>query len=81
MASDIDHALKSKARMVLADESSIGVLSMGEQIIVALILDRADLLPRDYTMLDAFDRVGAELAEAAVRVQRAGLQCEETAHG
>ena len=39
------------------------------------------LLPRDYTMLDAFDRLGPELAEAAVRVQRAGLQCEETAHG
>lgn len=67
--------------MVLADESSIGMLSAGERVIVALILDRADLLPRDYTMLDAFDRLGPELAEAAVRVQRAGLQCEETAHG
>lgn len=81
MANCIDHALKSKARMVLADERSIGVLSAGEQVVVALILDRADLLPRDYTMLDAFDRLGPELAEAAVRVQRAGLQCEEAAHG
>jgi hypothetical protein len=54
---------------------------MGERVLIALILDRADLFPRDYTMLDAFDRLGPELAEAAVRVQRAGLQCEETAHG
>jgi hypothetical protein len=77
----IDHALKGKARMVLTDESSIGKLSAGEQVIVALILDRADLLPRDYTMLDAYNRIGPELTEAALRVQRAGLQCEETAHG
>jgi hypothetical protein len=77
----IDNALKGKARMVLADERAIDALPPGERVIVALILDRADLLPRDYTMLDAFDRLGPELAEAAVRVQRAGLQCEETAHG
>ena len=81
MPNSIENTLKAKARMVLADERAIGVLSTGEQVIVALILDRADLLPRDYTMLDAFDRVGSELAEAAVRVQRAGLQCEEASHG
>lgn len=78
---NIDQVLKGKARMVLADERAIGVLSTGERVLIALILDRADLLPRDYTMLDAFDRLGPELAEAAVRVQRAGLQCEEVAHG
>ena len=81
MANCIDHALKGKARRVIRDENSIGVLSTGERIAVALILDRADLLPRDYTMLDAVDRLGAEWTEAALRVQRAGLQCEETAHG
>jgi hypothetical protein len=81
MANSIDHSLRGKARVVLADERSIDALPAGERVIVALILDRADLLPRDYTMLDAFDRLGPELAEAAVRVQRAGLQCEETAHG
>jgi hypothetical protein len=32
----VDHALKGKARMVLADENSISVLSAGEQVIVAL---------------------------------------------
>jgi hypothetical protein len=77
----IDNALKGKSRRVLADECAIDVLPPGERVIVALILDRADLLPRDYTMLDAFDRLGPELAEAAVRVQRAGLECEEAAHG
>lgn len=77
----IDNSLKGKARMVLADERAINRLPAGERVIVALILDRADLLPRDYTMLDAFDRLGPELAEAAVRVQRAGLECEEVAHG
>jgi hypothetical protein len=81
MDTNIDRALKSKARMVLANERAIDALPPGERVIVALILDRADLLPRDYTMLDSFDRLGPELAEAAVRVQRAGLQCEEAAHG
>ena len=77
----IDHALKAKALGVMADESSITKLSAGERVIVALILDRSDLLPRDYTMLDAYNRLGPELTEAALRVQRAGLYCEETAHG
>lgn len=77
----IDNSLKGKARLVRADETAIGRLSAGERVLVALILDRADLLPRDFTMLDAFDRLGPELAEAAVRVQRAGLECEEVAHG
>lgn len=77
----IDHALKAKALGVLTDESSITKLSAGERVIVALILDRSDLLPRDYTMLDAYNRLGPELAEAALRVQRARLHCEETAHG
>lgn len=81
MADIIDHTLRGKARMVIANESAFSALSAGEQVLVALILDRSDLLPRDFTMLDAFNRIGPDLAEAAVRVQRAGLHCEETAHG
>ncbi|HMH29059.1 MAG TPA: hypothetical protein VK580_10765 [Steroidobacteraceae bacterium] len=77
----IDHALRGKALRVLTDESAITKLSDGERVLVALILDRSDLLPRDYTMLDAYNRLGPELTEAALRVQRAGLHCEETAHG
>ena len=60
MRNCIDHALKGRARQVVQDERSIGVLSTGERIAVALILDRADLLPRDYTMLDAVDQQLAE---------------------
>ena len=81
MDSCIDHALRGKARVVLADEAAIGVLSTGERIAVAFILDRADLFPHGYTMLDAFDRLESEWKAAALRVQRTGLQCEEAAHG
>lgn len=78
---NIDLALRGKALRVLTDESAITKLSDGERVLVALILDRSDLLPRDYTMLDAYHRLGPELADAALRVQRAGLHCEESAHG
>jgi hypothetical protein len=81
LASCIDHALKGKARLVQADERAIESLSIRERIAVALVLDRADLFPRDHTMLDAFDQMGPVWSEAALRVQRAGLHCEETAHG
>jgi hypothetical protein len=77
----IDQSLKAKALRVLADEALMAKLGAGEQVLIALILDRSDLLPRDYTMLDAYHRIGPELTEAALRVQRAGLQCEEAAHG
>jgi ABC-type uncharacterized transport system YnjBCD ATPase subunit len=82
MATSIDHALKCKARMVLADERAISVLPASERIAVAFILDRADLFPHGYSMLDAVTRLGSELTEAARRVQSAGVQCcEESADG
>ncbi len=82
MRSDVDHALKGFARMVRADERRIGVLSTGERIAVALVLDRTDLFPHGgYTVLEAVDRLGREWTAAAFRVQRAGLECEESAHG
>jgi hypothetical protein len=71
------------ARMVEAvekDESHIGVLSTGEALTVALVLDRQDLFPHQkmlsgmpipgYTMLEAMDRVGQEWLEAATAVQK-----------
>jgi len=82
MASDLDHVLKGFARKVLADEQQIRVLSTGEQFAVALILDRTDLFPHGgYTVLEAVDQLGREWTDAAFRVQRAGLTCEEVAHG
>jgi hypothetical protein len=51
------------------DERSIGVLSTGETLAVALVLDRADLM-RGYTMLEAVNRLGDEWFRAAIAVQR-----------
>jgi len=54
------------------DEKSIRVLSTGEQIAVALVMDRKDLFPHGgYTMLEAVDRLGDEWLKAAFKVQRA----------
>jgi hypothetical protein len=56
---------------VQKDEASIGVLSTGEQLAVALVLDRKDLLDKfGYTMLGAADRVGQDWLKAALKVQR-----------
>jgi hypothetical protein len=56
---------------VAEDEAAIGVLSMGESIAVALVLNREDLLPHgDYTWIEAVDRLGPEWFAAAHAVQR-----------
>jgi hypothetical protein len=47
--------------MVAADQDSFGVLSTGERIAVALVLDRYDLLKTTWgTMLEATSRLGPE---------------------
>lgn len=40
---EAERHIASKVRMVLADERSFGVLSSGERIAVAMVLDRRDL--------------------------------------
>jgi hypothetical protein len=72
----VEHHIRTKVRMVVADESLFGVLSTGERIAVALVLDRLDLLTFWGTMLDAVDRLGPEWTQAALRVQRYGLDSE-----
>lgn len=64
--------IRTKVHMVLADESMFGVLSSSEQIAVALVLDRKDLLDecRWGMMLAAINRLGPEWTEAAYQVQR-----------
>lgn len=72
--SHIDDQIRAKVRMVVADEQSFGVLSTGERVAVALVLDRKDLLD-DYgcgTMLAAINRLGPDWTDAAFRVQREG---------
>lgn len=74
MSSDIQTiALEIGHRVdaVRADEGRIGVFSMGERIAVALVLDRRDLLPKGYTMLEAIERLGPDWTRAARLVQQA----------
>lgn len=55
---------------------AFGVLSTGERIAVALVLDRFDLLAAErWTMLEAVDRLGEMWLAAATLVQRDGW-CE-----
>ena len=64
-----------KVRMFLADETRFGVLSSGERIAVAVVLDRYDLIQRAWgTIAEAVDRLGPIWTAAALRVQRNGWQ-------
>ncbi len=65
--------IRAKVRMVAHDARSFGVLSTGERIAVAMVLDRYDLLQDAWgSMLEAVHRLGPEWTEAALRVQRHG---------
>jgi hypothetical protein len=67
--------IRAKVRMVVASEASFGVLSSGECIAVALVLDRYDLLQRTWgTVLESIDRLGEQWTVAALRVQREGWE-------
>jgi hypothetical protein len=53
------------------NERSIGVLSTGEEIALALVLNRRDLLPDGYThVLHAVDRLDDDWLKAAIEVAR-----------
>lgn len=67
----IMNEIRSRVAAVEHDEPHIGVLSTGEAIAVALVLDRPDLLPSSYRhILDAVDRLGDDWLQAAIAVQR-----------
>lgn len=58
MDAQLDHIV-GKCR--LAREQGYGVLSTGEKLAVALVLNRADWLKEmDYTIAEAIDRVGLD---------------------
>lgn len=69
-----EEQIRAKVRMVVADESSFGVLSTGEKIAVAFVLNRPDLWKFWGSMLDAVDRLGETWLRAAHRVQRDGWE-------
>jgi hypothetical protein len=65
--------IRAKVKMVAADETTFGVLSTGERIAVALVLERYDLLQRAWGhVLESVDRLGPLWTEAALRVHRHG---------
>jgi len=65
--------IRAKVKMVVADETTFGVLSTGERIAVALILERYDLLQQAWgPVLESVDRLGPLWTKAALRVHRHG---------
>lgn len=68
--SDIAVDLMQRVEVVERDEGAIGVMSTGERLAVALVLDRRHLL-EGYTILEAIDRLGEEWTRAAIYAQRA----------
>ena len=69
--SDLEH-LHRKAWDVFNDPEERGVLSTGERLAVALILDRADWLKEwGYTLAEAIGRVGPQWMALIPRVARA----------
>jgi hypothetical protein len=72
MDTRIAQEIARKAEWIRENEADIGLLSTGEAIAVALVLDRKDLLPRGYTrILEAVDRLGDDWLRAAIAVQKA----------
>jgi hypothetical protein len=70
---DLVDRIASMTRNVAADPDRIGVLSFSEQIAVALVLDRVDLLRTSSgTILQAVARLGAEWTLAAYYAQQQG---------
>jgi methyl coenzyme M reductase beta subunit len=68
---EIEEQIRAQVRMVAKDEPSIGILSTGERLAVALVLNRFDMLA-GYTMIEAVERLGADWFRAAQDVQRDG---------
>lgn len=73
MSAHAERQILGCVRSVMADERHFGVLSTGEKIAVALVLEKPEWLKRAGwpNVLEAVDRLGHEWLDAAVRVQRA----------
>jgi hypothetical protein len=70
---DAEEHIRRNVRMVVTNRRTFHLLSTGEKIAVALVLDRRDLLKRAWgSMLASIDRLGPEWTKAALRVQRNG---------
>ncbi len=71
MCAEVERRIAALVEEVEKDQKRLGVFSTGEQIAVALVLDRSELFPHGgYTMLEAVERLGPDWFRAALRVQR-----------
>ena len=71
MSADVERRIAAMVEEVEKDQKRLRVFSTGEQIAVALVLDRSELSPHGgYTMLEAVERLGPDWTRAALRVQR-----------
>jgi hypothetical protein len=66
--------IRAKLQMVLANEANFGVLSTGERIAVAMVLNRFDLVSKYGSILEAIDRLNQEWTQAALHIQRDGFE-------
>jgi hypothetical protein len=71
MSAEVERRIAAMVAKVEKDQKRIRVFSTGEQIPVALVLDRSELFPHGgYTMLKAVERLGSDWTRAALKVQR-----------
>jgi len=72
---DAEAHIRRNVRSVVVNENNFAVLSSGEKVAVALVLNRYDLLEQAWgTMLASVDRLGPERTKAALRLQRVGWE-------
>jgi hypothetical protein len=67
----ITDQIRTKVERVVEDEDSFRVLSTGEKIAVAMVLNRHDLLDQAWgSILECVHRLGPEWTDAALYIQR-----------
>jgi hypothetical protein len=71
MNAEVERRIAALVAEVEKNHNRIRMFSTGEQIAVALVLDRSELFPHGgYTILEAVERLGPNWTRAALLVQR-----------
>ena len=71
MNAELERRIAALVAEVEKNQQRIRIFSTGEQIAVALVLDRSELFPHGgYTMLEAVERLRPDWTRAALLVQR-----------
>jgi hypothetical protein len=69
MTNDTEARITCMVQVVEQDEANFGVLSTGEQIAVAFVLNHVHLL-EGFTILEAVEQLGPDWTRAALAVGR-----------